>query len=146
MLEIWQFQPTFESELILSVPVEQIETARGKIEAILSNDAVIAYARSLQHKNILIASQDFGAYETAEINRTATYADVVERTLTDGTDDEYRSDQLLAYFAGAIVVAPSGLGKTSLSHSMLRQAITARWEDGLRPIPVHVPLKDIALE
>jgi hypothetical protein len=50
MLEIWQFQPTFESELILSVPVEQIETARGKIEAMLSKDAVIAYARSLSIK------------------------------------------------------------------------------------------------
>jgi hypothetical protein len=44
---------------------------------------------------------------------------------------------------GAIVVGPSGYGKTTLSRSIFKQSIEARWRGKRAPIAIEAPLPDV---
>lgn len=147
-MEIWQLQSTQESECIVQISVHSLCSVRGKIEACLAKDAALAYCRLLAHKNILIATNDFGAYETAELNRTAKYQSFIERTLSNHDSNQektHNSSQLLSCFpSGSIILAPSGFGKTTLSYALLRKAIESRWALEINQLPFDVPLPDFA--
>ncbi|TAK62371.1 type I restriction enzyme HsdR N-terminal domain-containing protein [Methylobacter sp.] len=112
-LEIWQLQPAQESECIVQTAVHSLCSVRGKIEACLAKDAAFAYCRLLAHKNILIATNDFGAYETAELNRTAKYQSFIERTLSNhGINQEktHDSSQLLSCFPRETLIKSGFMG------------------------------------
>jgi hypothetical protein len=131
-LEIWQLQVTKESECIVRISVALLLTQRGKIDSCLGKQAAYAYCRSLDGKTISHASADFGLYETAELKRTLKYQAAVKRTLriagSTSEDEPIESDSLLSSFpSGAIILAPSGYGKTILSIALLRAAIEVRW-------------------
>jgi hypothetical protein len=147
-LEIWQQQATLESECVLQIPVNQLVENRGKIEQLLNKTAVRDYCKALRFKTIVEATADLGSYETTELTRMLSDPPTVGRTLTlkqAGTAKVVvDSDQLLgAYPRGAIVVGPSGYGKTTLSRSIVKQAIEARWRGQHASITVEAPLPDI---
>jgi hypothetical protein len=56
----------------------------------------------------------------------------------------FETSRLLSEFpAGAIVVAPSGYGKTTLSRTVFRQAIEERWRRHREPLPFDVSLPNL---
>jgi hypothetical protein len=147
-LEIWQQQATFESECVLRISVNQLVANRGKIEQLLNKSAVRDYCRTLKFKTIAEATADLGSYETAELTRMLSDPPAVGRTLAlkqaGAAKVAIDSDQLLgAYRQGAVVVAPSGYGKTTLSRSIVKQAIEARWRGQHASITIEAPLPDI---
>lgn len=146
-LEIWQLQITQESEQIVQTSVNSLCSAQGKIEACLTKEAAYEYCRSLYKKNILQAADDFEAYETAELNRIIKYKNVVERTISHyiGNQGNYSSSQLISNFpSGAVILAPSGYGKTTLSYSLLRNVIEDRKALKTNQLPFDIPLTDFA--
>jgi hypothetical protein len=147
-LEIWQLQPTQESECVLTTSIEELCSVRGKIETLLVKDAVVKYKRSLPHKSIVAVTGDFEAYYLAELNRLSKYQHVIERTLSDYGGNKqatYDSNQLLSCFTnGAIILAASGLGKTTLSHFLLLESIKNCKASQNQSIPFDIPLPDLA--
>lgn len=147
-LEIWQQQATLESDCVLQTPVNQLVANRGKIEQILNKTAIRDYCKALKFKTIVEATADLGGYETAELTRMLSDPPAVGRTLTlkqAGTAKvAIDSDQLLGtYPRRAIVVGPSGYGKTTLSRSIVKQAIEARWREQNASITIEAPLPDV---
>ena len=143
-LEIWQMQVSMESKRILNCALSDLNSYRGQIEATISKRSAYEYCKSLAHKTIHVGTKDFAAYETAELQRTIPAERSTRRTLkTKEAQSELHSDALLSYApAGAIVVGPSGFGKTTLCKYLLRQAISDRWEGETR-LPVEVPLPEL---
>jgi hypothetical protein len=118
--EIWQWQASQESKCVLNIPVPSLAAERGTIERLLTKAAVYDYCHSFHVKTILEASADYGRYETAELKRTSGYAASIDRTVrrAGGDQDETRletSRLLIECPSGAVIVAPSGYGKTTLS-------------------------------
>lgn len=150
-LEIWQLQKTQDSVLMLSTTVRSLAAERGRIELLLGKQAVLDYCRSFKVKTILEASADYGRFETAELHRilhSERQEASIDRTLSrsqQGTKlDLVASNWLLAEFlSGAIVVAASGYGKTTLSRRVLRQAIEERQRGIRAKLPFDVPLPDL---
>jgi hypothetical protein len=147
-LEIWQWQATQESVCVLNIPLSSLAAERGKVERLFSKAAVYDYCRSFHVKTILEASTDYGLYETAELKRILRYGASINRTVrrVGGDQDQGRietSRLLTECPSGAVIFAPSGYGKTTLSNRLLREAIEERWRgNGLRPA-FHVGLPDL---
>ena len=146
--EIWQLQATQESVCELDIPVASLSAERGRIEQLLGKAGLIAYCRSLAFKTMLEASVDYGAYETAELKRTAPSSPSIERTLqlagSKRSEDSIEASRLIEGFpGGAIIVAPSGYGKTTLAARLFREAIEARWRKKRTSLTFDVPLPDM---
>lgn len=147
-LEIWQMQISAESVRVFACEVAALATRQGDIEAILSKDAILSHCSILGHKHFDVLARDFGAYERAlhgEVCQTA--ASSVSINLIDtATKRKISSAQLIALNGrGAVIVGPSGYGKTTLSGFLLCEAIESRWEDTATVLPVGVFLPDAVL-
>ena len=147
-LELWQLQATKESECVLAISVALMASERGKVERLLSKAALYDYCRKFDIKTILEASGDYSHNETAELKRFSRYGPSISRTarrMADaGQSASIETDHLLVeYPSGAIIVAPSGFGKTTLSHRLFRQAIEERWRGNRQLLPIDVPLPDL---
>lgn len=148
-LEIWQYQPTTDSELMLACAITDLPAQRGKIEELLRKEAVLTYARTLQHKSFGELSKDFGAYEQAEFERMDGVKFVVPRRLQNlgPTKDELASNEILSRLSeGAIILGGSGYGKTMLAYELRRQAIERRWSNESRMLAIEVFLPDASKE
>lgn len=147
-LEIWQIQVSMESECVLQIPLSELASHRGDVERLLNKTAVRDYCVALKFKTIVEATSDFGVYETAEFTRLKSGIPVITRALraeAAGIENAVDSTSLLqAYPSGAVVLAPSGYGKTILSRSILRQAIEERWRGTHKSIAFDVPLPVLA--
>ncbi|HET6375392.1 MAG TPA: type I restriction enzyme HsdR N-terminal domain-containing protein, partial [Methylocella sp.] len=148
--EIWQWQAAQESVCVLDIHVDSFLAERGRIEQLLSKSALMAYCRSLEFKTILEASADYGSYETAELMRTASHSAWIERTLkyADANSSEIRieASQLTETFpGGAIIVAASGYGKTTLAGRLFREAIEARQRKSRTSLPFDILLPELVL-
>jgi hypothetical protein len=147
ILEVWQMQITLESQRVLSIPVASLVSERGNVERFLNKAAVRDYCRSLSSKTIVEATADFGVYETAELKRMLRDQPSIARTLrraeTAIQSATLETTRLLSDFPlGAIVVAPSGYGKTTLSRDVFKRAIEERWRGNRTSLPFEVPLPD----
>jgi hypothetical protein len=147
-LQVWQLRATQESACVLNIPVSSLAAERGNIERLLGKAAVYDYCRSFHVKTILEASADYGRYETAELKRILRHGPSIVRTLRRVVDGKQPAsigtDRLLAECpSGAIVVASSGYGKTTLARQLLRQAIEERWRVSRTLLPFDVPLADL---
>jgi hypothetical protein len=148
VLEIWQMQITLESQCVLSIPVASLASERGNVEQLLNRAAVREYCRSLAFKTIVEATADFGGYETAELKRMLRGEPSIARTLrraeTAVQPATLETTRLLGDFpSGAIVIAPSGYGKTTLSRDVFKQAIEERWRGHRKSIPFDISLPDL---
>lgn len=128
--EIWQLQISRESECILSARVADLALARGEVERYLTKDAVRGYCSTLTFKTMAEATSDFTAYESSELERLQAEPPAIARTLSQdagGGRTELSSRQLWdMHPTGVVVLGGSGLGKTTLSRSLFRQALVAR--------------------
>jgi hypothetical protein len=148
VVEVWQMQITLESQCVLNIPVASLAAERGNVERLLNKTAVRDYCRSLTFKTIVEATADFGGYETAELRRMSPDEQSIARTLrraeTAVHPATFETTRLLSDFpSGAIVIAPSGYGKTTLCGDAFKQAIEERWRGHREPLPFDVPLPDL---
>jgi len=148
ILEVWQLQITMESQCVLTVPIQSLTSKRGEIERILNKTAVREYCRSLTFKTIMECTTDFGQYEKAEVKRLSRSDPVITRTLRRSESAGYaislNSTRLITDFStGAIVIGPSGYGKTTLSRATFMLAMEERLSGSGKPLPFDVPLPDL---
>lgn len=145
-IQLWQYQPTYESELVLDCSVAELPARRGEVESLLARDAVLSYARMLRHKSFGILARDLGAYERAEFERRDGAATAISRRLKDvgSSSGGVVSTGLLAkYPDGAVLLAASGYGKTTLARELRRQALERRWSGESSRLPIEVFLPDL---
>jgi Type I restriction enzyme R protein N terminus (HSDR_N)/NACHT domain len=152
-LEIWQLQKTQDSVRVFVAPIASLAAERGKIERLLGKEAVVDYCKSFGVKTILEASADYGRFETAELSRILRrerQEASIDRTLAQTQQGAQRSnltsDRLLfALPSGAIVVAPSGHGKTTLCRRLIRQVIEERQRGSQPRLPFEVGIPELEL-
>lgn len=144
-LEVWQLNLSRSSDRVLTFPVSEIDARRGELERYLRKETVISYCRTVCGRTIVEATADFGAYEAAELRRTLQFERAIDRRLRNlETQSAISSADLIRMApSGAVIVAPSGFGKTSFSNKLLRAHIAARWRDGPGRIPILVPSLDL---
>lgn len=143
-LEVWQMQITMESHCVLKAEVAELTAQRGEVERLLNKAAVIDFCKALSHKSVVDATMDFGLYEKAELRRMMKSDPSIVRTVKREGGECLESNRLLDEFSsGAIVVAPSGYGKTTFSIDLFNQAMGARWHSRVGALPFHVPLPDL---
>lgn len=143
-IQLWQYQPTYESELVLNCSVAELPARRGEVEALLAREAVLAHARTMRHKSFGLLARDLGAYERAEFERRDGAGVAISRRLKGtgpGSREVASTDLLENYPEGAALLAASGYGKTTLARELCRQALEMRWsgESGRLPIEVFLP-------
>ena len=115
-IQLWQYQPTYESELLLDCSVAELPARRGEVEALLAREAVLAHARTMRHKSFGLLARDVGAYERAEFERSDGAGAAISRRLKDtrpGSGEVASTDLLAIYPDGAALLAASGYGKTT---------------------------------
>jgi hypothetical protein len=144
VIQVWQLQPTLENKLVLECPIAGIKAKRGSIELLISKQALIAHASNLAHKK-LAATPDFGKYESGELVRIKEISRrAISRILRSDSGSPISSEDLLEkYRRGAIIIAPSGYGKTTLAAELLRQSIKNRWLNTNAALSIDVPLVDL---
>ena len=146
--EAWQLQPTTESEKIIDLAVADLIANRGKLESLLSKKSLVSLCVRLSVKTFVKFAAQHKEYVSAESARISKDKNCINRTLRYRAADKYQvslpSDQLINTSpAGAIILAPSGFGKSTLSHQILRQALERRSIDNEAPLPFLVPLPAI---
>jgi hypothetical protein len=100
------------------------------------------------YETVVETTVDFAAYETAELKRMSRDDPSIARTLrraeTAAEPATLETTSLLSDFpSGAIVIAPSGYGKTTLSRDVFKQAIEERWQGSRSALSFYVPLPDL---
>lgn len=144
--QLWQYQPTYESELVLDCSIDELPARRGEIEGLLSREAVLAHARTMQHKNFGLLARDLGSYERAEFERGAGSRLVISRRLKvvgPGSSEVASTDLLASYREGGVILAASGYGKTTLAEELRRQALERRWSGESCQLPIEAFLPDV---
>lgn len=145
-IQVWQFQATQESTLVIDIPVISLFDYRGKLENLLSKEAVIEYCKTLLNKTLQEANTDFSAYVKNELLRTSNHQHGITRTLTWRSADSHEiipSTGLLGRKEGAIITGPSGFGKSTLAQVIYSQALDMAWEGSDSLIPFDVPLPEL---
>jgi len=141
-LQVWQLQSSQESTLVLDIKVASLAQHRADLERVISKEALLRHAESLAFKKIT-PTADFLAYERAELARTQELA--ISRRLKTQSGDKVQSNNLLELFdAGALIIGPSGYGKTVLSRQLVTAAIKNRWRNPKSPVVAEIPLIDFA--
>ena len=93
-------------------------------------------------------ASDFQSYFNSELQRTILFEHVITRRLSlvgSAGADAFPSDQLLEDLPdGAVIVAPSGYGKTTLANFLDRQSIERAKANSSNILPYYVDLPDAA--
>ncbi|WP_081925624.1 type I restriction enzyme HsdR N-terminal domain-containing protein [Bosea sp. UNC402CLCol] len=147
-LEVWQMQISTESICVLTCDISDLAARRGDIESLLSKEAIKAHCSVLENKKFDILARNLADYERAQYEDSVIGCRFsIERTLIDpGSERNMRSGELISSgIRGAIIIGPSGYGKTTLARSLLREGIERRWEGASTELPLAVFLPDVAL-
>lgn len=146
--QLWQMQTTAESARVLDCDVADLAARRGEIEAILSREAIKEYSSKIYYKHFDILARDLGVYERAQYERALPETrNSLIRTLRE-SDGKRNIDPFSLVFSenrGAVIVGPSGYGKTTLAGFFLRECLERRWEDMAAALPIGVFLPDVVL-
>jgi Type I restriction enzyme R protein N terminus (HSDR_N) len=152
-LEIWQLQKSQDSVRVFDTPITSLAAKRGEIERLIGKEAVIDYCKSFAVKTILESSADYGRFETAELGRIlrrerreASIDRTLAQTQQGAQPSNVTSDRLLSAFpCGAIAIAPSGYGKTTLCWRLIRQTIEERQRGNQPKLPFEVAIPELEL-
>jgi hypothetical protein len=144
-LQVWQLQSTKESEKVIDVAVADLIANRGQLESVLSKKSLVTLCERHSVKSFAKSAAQQKEYVAAEYARISKDSRSINRTLCYGGAEQNQatvpSDHLIsAHPEGAIVLAPSGFGKSTLSREILRQALEKRSADDEAPLPFLVPL------
>jgi len=139
-LEIWQMQPTRSSERTFSCRVRELDRHRGVIEQVLGRNAAAAHCRILGYRSMSDVVDDVSAYVSAELTRTEGGSSIARR-LGAGGDPRSAIEVVNGSPRGAIVLAPSGFGKTTLAIDLVRNLLATMENDG--PVPFLISLPDL---
>jgi hypothetical protein len=144
-LQVWQLQTTKESEKIVDLAVVDLNSNRGSLEALLSKKALANLCERLGVKSFVKEAGRHKEYLAAEAARYLEAKTAINRTLRyKDKDATLPSEELMnAHPEGAIILAPSGYGKSTLSHQILRQTSEVVSTDGEPLLPFLVPLPAI---
>jgi hypothetical protein len=146
--EAWQLQSTRESEKVIDVAVADLIANRGALESLLSKKALVTLCERLSVKSFAKSAAQHKEYVAAEYAFISRDKESINRTLRhngmEKTQATLPSDQLInSHPEGTVILAPSGFGKSTLSHQILRQALERRSADDEAPLPFLVPLPAI---
>ena len=141
-LEVWQTQPAGESEQVFKSHITDLLKQRPILERLLCRQALVRFVEGLKQTS-LTGAADFTEYKDAEVTRLQQR--VVPRRLLAELGGEVLSTSLLeVYGQGALIVAPSGYGKTVLSKQLVMDAINAGRSNPQAIGAVEVPLFDFS--
>lgn len=140
-LEIWQLQPTRRSERVLLCAVSQLRERRGEIERLIGRGAAAAHCRSLGYRPLAQAADDVTAYVESELARMSGPCGTARRIRSGGRIMD-ALDGLDLVEGSAMVLAPSGFGKTTLAMSAHRRWLSTLTDSA--PLPFLIPLPDLA--
>lgn len=147
IFELWQLQLTAESSLVLSGSVSSINEKLAELEGLISKPAAIQYAISLRQKTVGISSTNLTPYYHSELNRTNGHLSIARQLYPFGGDASGKilSSEILDKFtSGAVILGPSGYGKSTLAVSLFRQAISDCLSTELCFPVFHLELPDVA--
>ncbi|MEL7279357.1 MAG: type I restriction enzyme HsdR N-terminal domain-containing protein [Pseudomonadota bacterium] len=147
-LEVWQLQPTTESERVFSCDMADLAQQRGALEALLTPDALRSHCQQLAYKRFDLLAGDISDFESAAHERASeAAAQAIGRRLKDADAKHERSSNELLNSGerGAVIMASSGYGKTMLARSLLHESVERRWSDPTHPLPIDVFAPDLAL-
>lgn len=120
-LQVWQLQRTHESALIFESNVMRLAEQRPRLEHLLSKQSLIRQIEMLEIKKIS-AELNFKDYKLAELSRNKLRA-IARRLVTELGDVVLSTSLMESYSKGALIIAPSGYGKTVLCKQLMEQAI-----------------------
>lgn len=144
-IEVWQLQMAGECNLVFEAEASAMAGRHGELELLASRATTQMYAEGLRRKLLSDVSRDIRPYIEAELDRTKAYAAAIDRILYplggDGSQS-IMSDRLVSAVDGtAVIIGPSGYGKTTLAMSLLRQCLDAP-EGGLT---IEMNLSEVAI-
>lgn len=143
-LEVWQIQITTDSTVVFEADVVDLPLRRGDLETLLSKDSIKALCATIEFKNFDLVARDLGSYERAVHDRSAPIArSSIPRTLHDGSVNLTLSYEDLSTAQGALVVAASGYGKTTLANILVCESIERRWEGKSNALPFDLFLPNL---
>jgi hypothetical protein len=144
-LEVWQLQPTMESEKILDLPVRDLIRSRGSLENLLSKQALISLCDRLKVKSLIHGHAQHKEYLAQEAARVSKHPLSIPRTLSKRESKlSVPSQQLFEENSGgAIILAPSGFGKSTFGYQIMARAIEEREANCDARLPFFVPLPSI---
>ncbi len=145
-VELWQLQPAGESELVFQARAGELASRRGELEVIAGIGAVTDLCSALANKRLDLIADDITRFEQHEHCRLDPRKRTIVRTLRNRSTGAITTSFTLfdACPKGAIVLGPSGYGKTTLAASLTREAIQLRWEGRRKGLAVEVFLPDLA--
>lgn len=141
-LEVWQTRQAGESELIFESHVTDLLKQRPELERLIAKQALVKFVEGLK-QTTLTGAADFTEYKHAELTRLQQRA-VPRRLLAEAGVEVSSTSLLEAYGEGALIVAPSGYGKTVLSRQLVMDAIHAGLCNLQAIDAVDVPLFDFS--
>ncbi|NSZ85553.1 type I restriction enzyme HsdR N-terminal domain-containing protein [Agrobacterium tumefaciens] len=148
VMQIWQLQPTLDNDLVFHADVCDLASRRSDLEAIAGVEAVRIICANLAHKRVATITEDFSAFEERELDRLSALGPWMQRTLHDPQADQPVSSQSLVegYKRGAIILGPSGYGKSMLAASLCVQAIELRRRGTRQHLVLEVFIPDVAVD
>ncbi|MGV1945648.1 MULTISPECIES: type I restriction enzyme HsdR N-terminal domain-containing protein [unclassified Agrobacterium] len=147
-MQIWQLQPTLDNDLVFHADVCDLASRRFDLEVIAGVEAVRIICANLAHKHVATITDDFSAFDERELERLSALGPWMQRTLHDPPADQTVSSQSLLerFRKGAIVLGPSGYGKSMLAASLCVQAIEQRRQGMRQHLVLEVFIPDVAVD
>ena len=143
VLQVWQLQQTRESTLVFESDVICLAEQRPRLESLISKQALIKQVEALEIKK-LSAELNFRDYKLAELSRSEQHA-IPRRLATERGDAVLSTSLMELYNAGALIIAPSGYGKTVLCRQLVNQAVNGGLYNSESISVVEFPLFEFAL-
>lgn len=147
--QLWHlpYKTDSEIELSCSFALSDLGHQFAALEQCVGKPAALEYARNARLKWALPAPRQYATYVDAELRRTGRYSAVIDRQVarlsTEAGGGTAGGDEILNEVAGAVIVARSGMGKTSLGMRLFRLALAQHGETKGEVVPFHINLPEV---
>ena len=148
-LEVWQFNMSRRSELVLKCEVKDLLANQANIEALLSRESLLRYRACFREPSISSLAWDISGYLEAELKRVSDRRASVSRSLSrnaievDPLSRIPADESLTCAEQGRVIAARSGMGKTSLASRLHTQALLAAENSDDALVPFEIALPDL---
>ena len=144
-LQIWQRQLADTSTLVIECFVTDANQKRSHIEKVLSKESAWKFCVNSKIKDPISTNYDVNDYISHEYIRNRTDKFYIERRLTGEDHKNFipSADLIDKLPRGAIIIASSGYGKTSLAKSIHAKAINSYKSENYKKIPIEISIRDV---